>query len=234
VKQIKSNESTSLIKPNQIDMNAAYRRLGLPIAGLALAQTFTTSSKTGDKLSSHAKHTTQAESATKQQQQQTSKPRPKLLFVGTGSSTGCPKPLCSMLFGTHAGSKQTTTAAAAKELSPEIQRLQAQYRDKCKTSRAASQGDPKDNKDYRNNPSLLISHCPDPQDGGEVKNIIIDAGKTFREGALRWFPKHDIATLDAIILTHVSNMRDIYIYVHICTCVMNLSFSRLMCFTEYY
>ena len=36
----------------------------------------------------------------------------------------------------------------------------------------------------------------------ECKNILIDAGQTFREGGLRWFPEHGIATLDAIILTH--------------------------------
>lgn len=61
-------------------------------------------------------------------------------------------------------------------------------------------GDPKHNRNYRNNPSLLISH---KENGSEdFKNVIIDVGKTFREAAVRWFPENGIATLDAIILTH--------------------------------
>jgi phosphoribosyl 1,2-cyclic phosphodiesterase len=32
--------------------------------------------------------------------------------------------------------------------------------------------------------------------------VIIDVGKTFREGALRWFPERGITSLDAIVLTH--------------------------------
>jgi phosphoribosyl 1,2-cyclic phosphodiesterase len=62
----------------------------------------------------------------------------------------------------------------------------------------ASQGDPRFNKNYRNNPSVLIHHYHE----GSYKNIIIDVGKTFREGALRWFPEFRIQSLDAIILTH--------------------------------
>ena len=70
----------------------------------------------------------------------------------------------------------------------------------CQVSHLASRGDPKHNKDYRNNPSLLIHHYH--PETGTYKNIIIDVGKTFREGSLRWFPEHDIQSLDAIILTH--------------------------------
>jgi hypothetical protein len=111
-----------------------------------------------------------------------SKKRPKLVFLGTGSSTGCPKPLCALLFQEHAKS------------SPE----QQEFADICEVSNLAIKGDPKQNKDYRNNPSLLINHY----EKGESKNIVIDVGKTFREGALRWMPVHDIDSLDAIVLTH--------------------------------
>ena len=93
--------------------------------------------------------------------------------------------------------------------SPEIKRLRSEYKDKCRTSASATRGDPKHNKDYRNNPALLITHVfsdnnsnKKGENDGECKNILIDAGKTFREGGLRWFPEHGIATLDAIILTH--------------------------------
>jgi hypothetical protein len=113
-----------------------------------------------------------------------SKRRPKILFLGTGSSTGCPKPICAMLF------------QKVNHPSKDVQRRQ--IGEFCATSNLAIQGDPKKNRDYRNNPSLLISHY----ESGECKNIVIDVGKTFRETALRWMPDHGIDSLDAIILTH--------------------------------
>jgi phosphoribosyl 1,2-cyclic phosphodiesterase len=105
-------------------------------------------------------------------------PPPRLVFLGSGSSTGCPRPLCPMMFGTENNHKKEYMAPF------------------CKVSNIAVQADedPRNNKNYRNNPSLLISS------GG--KNIIIDVGKTFREGALRWFPGKGISSLDAIVLTH--------------------------------
>jgi phosphoribosyl 1,2-cyclic phosphodiesterase len=76
----------------------------------------------------------------------------------------------------------------------------------CQVSNLAIQRNPKDNHDYRNNPSLLISHCiqekEDDQTSTTCQNIVIDVGKTFREGALRWFPENGISSLDAIVLTH--------------------------------
>ncbi len=82
-------------------------------------------------------------------------------------------------------------------------------------SKFASMGDPKTNKNYRNNPSLLISHVNNDDDeerGGEarsgndekreLRNVIIDVGKTFREGAIRWMPHHGIFSIDGIVITH--------------------------------
>ena len=117
------------------------------------------------------------------------KNEPKLVFLGSGSSTGCPKPLCPLLFQRdhphHANS-------------PEIKALQEKFKAACKVSNLAVQGNPKDNKNYRNNPSLLISfvHADSRQ------NIVIDVGKTFRETAIRWFPEHGVQSIDAVILTH--------------------------------
>jgi phosphoribosyl 1,2-cyclic phosphodiesterase len=65
----------------------------------------------------------------------------------------------------------------------------------CQVSNTAILGDPRRNRNYRNNPSLLLSL-------GNGKNVLIDAGKTFREGALRWFPANGVTSLDAIVLTH--------------------------------
>ena len=64
----------------------------------------------------------------------------------------------------------------------------------------AAEGDPRFNKNYRCNPSIVIKYR---HDGSSLsKNIIVDVGKTFRESLIRWFPKHEISYLDAIILTH--------------------------------
>jgi phosphoribosyl 1,2-cyclic phosphodiesterase len=86
-----------------------------------------------------------------------------------------------------------------KDASPELRRMRQDMEPYCKVSSLAIDGDAKQNKNYRNNPSLLISHC---DSSGQCKNIIIDVGKTFREGALRWFPERGITSLDAIVLTH--------------------------------
>ncbi|CAM9856139.1 unnamed protein product [Ectocarpus fasciculatus] len=36
----------------------------------------------------------------------------------------------------------------------------------------------------------------------QVKHVQIDTGKTWREGAIRWFPRHGVRGLDGIVLTH--------------------------------
>eukprot|EP00531_Pseudo-nitzschia_arenysensis_P010960 CAMPEP_0116139918 /NCGR_PEP_ID=MMETSP0329-20121206/13563_1 /TAXON_ID=697910 /ORGANISM="Pseudo-nitzschia arenysensis, Strain B593" /LENGTH=423 /DNA_ID=CAMNT_0003634983 /DNA_START=27 /DNA_END=1295 /DNA_ORIENTATION=+ len=114
--------------------------------------------------------------------------RPHLLFLGTGSSTGCPKPLCAMKFK---GDCTKPTAKKSERPDPTS----------CKISHLALEGgDPKSNRNYRNNPCLLIHHYDEQTK--DYKNVIIDVGKTFRETALRWFPIHNVESLDAIILTH--------------------------------
>lgn len=54
-------------------------------------------------------------------------------------------------------------------------------------------------KNYRRNTSLLV-HAPG-KDGPPV-NIVVDAGKSFYEACMEWFPKFGITTLDAVVLTH--------------------------------
>jgi phosphoribosyl 1,2-cyclic phosphodiesterase len=102
---------------------------------------------------------------------------PRLVFLGSGSSTGCPRPLCTMVY-------QSNNHHAKKVMEP--------Y---CQVSNAAITGDPRQNPNYRNNPSILVAP-------GNGKHVLIDAGKTFREGALRWFPSLGVTSLDALLLTH--------------------------------
>lgn len=90
----------------------------------------------------------------------------------------------------------------------------------CIVSSLATRGDPRFNKDYRGNPSLMIIHQNNDtgreelSDDGIVhikaaqkgkshrKTVVIDVGKTFTENALRWMPSHGLTTIDAVVLSH--------------------------------
>jgi phosphoribosyl 1,2-cyclic phosphodiesterase len=125
-------------------------------------------------------------------------PVSKLVVLGSGSSTGCPKPLCAILYA-----HPTTTTGEEDDGSREaeaVTRMKYENLVKCGASAKATVGDPRSNKNYRNNPSFLIS-LVDP-DTNVRQNVIIDVGKTFREGALRWLPTAGIQSIDSIILTH--------------------------------
>ena len=66
--------------------------------------------------------------------------------------------------------------------------------------RKAIVGDAISNKNYRCNPSILVRFRPQ---GDDIhSNILIDVGKTFRESAVRWFPYHEIRSIDSVVLTH--------------------------------
>ena len=97
-----------------------------------------------------------------------------ITFLGTGSSTGCPRSSCLY----------------SNSSIPD---------DHCRISKLAVSGDPLTNPNYRNNPSLLIHYS---KEGKSSLNIVIDAGKTFRESLTRWLPSLQIPSVDAIVLTH--------------------------------
>ena len=116
------------------------------------------------------------------------------MFLGSGSSTGCPRPRCLL-----PQPLPTTTPDP-----------------RCSTSLKANEGDPRNNKDYRGNPSLLIGYRPTATTCTETTcttntntdnaTVVIDAGKTFREHFIRWAPSlkspRSISKVDAIVLTH--------------------------------
>ncbi|KAI2510837.1 Metallo-beta-lactamase superfamily [Fragilaria crotonensis] len=125
----------------------------------------------------------------------------KLLFLGSGSSTGCPKPLCSLLFPEQGVG--TSDRSRNPDWTDTLRQDQLAYASACRTSRLAMQGDPRNNKNYRNNPSLLIQFVePVNRDTSVRRNVVIDVGKTFRETAIRWMPRYAIQSLDAVLLTH--------------------------------
>ena len=54
-------------------------------------------------------------------------------------------------------------------------------------------------KNRRRNTSIVIKR--DQTDGPPI-NILIDAGKFFYQSAIEWFPKHEIRSVNAVVLTH--------------------------------
>jgi ribonuclease BN (tRNA processing enzyme) len=100
----------------------------------------------------------------------------QVIFMGTGTSSGNPHMHCLLKQGTKSAPVCNVCLDAAKK------------------------GPTVDNRDWRGNPSLLIKYVRKDQE--RPKYILIDAGKTFRESVLRWFPHFRIPGLDALILTH--------------------------------
>jgi phosphoribosyl 1,2-cyclic phosphodiesterase len=54
-------------------------------------------------------------------------------------------------------------------------------------------------RNRRRNTSLLIQR---QLGGGRTSNVVIDAGKFFYDSALEWFPKFDVRSIDALVITH--------------------------------
>jgi len=96
----------------------------------------------------------------------------RLIFLGTGHSSGTPLPFC----------------------------LMSSKRPNCEVSRLAVKGTPDCNRNYRNSPSMLIQYGTNTDQG--IKNILIDCGKHFRESILRWFPRFHVNSVDGVVITH--------------------------------
>lgn len=58
-----------------------------------------------------------------------------------------------------------------------------------------------DSRNRRGNPSLLLQFTT-PQDPNQVRNVVIDIGKTFREAALRFFRPLGVTSIHAVLVTH--------------------------------
>lgn len=92
-----------------------------------------------------------------------------------------------------------------------------QMKKMCQVSTQATRGDPRYNKNYRGNPSLMIVHRNNDNLGGEIpdenadssqrrtselRTVVVDVGKTFTESALRWMPQYGLTSIDAVVLSH--------------------------------
>ena len=155
----------------------------------------------------------------------------KLLFLGTGSSSGVPSPLC--LVGARQGSmgrggltpvvhgcKVRAITARGRGLAREGPAPQRVLRvADASLARVACAGslsplrqvclscagrDPRECPNYRCNPSLLLLVRDEKgeEDARHRAVVQIDCCKTFRESMVRWFPEHGVDRLDAVVLTH--------------------------------
>ncbi|CAM9319056.1 unnamed protein product, partial [Heterosigma akashiwo] len=104
----------------------------------------------------------------------------RLIFLGTGSSTGIPHPTCVF--------PQDVTTCGQNQ------------KKECSVCKSAVATPPEMNKNYRNNPSVMIDWYNQEYDTHTY--IQIDATKHFKESVVRWYPRHGIPRLDALILTH--------------------------------
>eukprot|EP01063_Lacrimia_lanifica_P024497 TRINITY_DN32394_c0_g1_i1.p1 TRINITY_DN32394_c0_g1~~TRINITY_DN32394_c0_g1_i1.p1 ORF type:complete len:340 (+),score=69.61 TRINITY_DN32394_c0_g1_i1:65-1084(+) len=66
----------------------------------------------------------------------------------------------------------------------------------CKVCQGAAEGD----RNQRRNPSLLLK-VPG-EHGQRGSNVLVDCGKTFRDGAVTFFRKHGVRYIDSVVLTH--------------------------------
>jgi len=96
----------------------------------------------------------------------------RLIFLGTGNSTGTPRPLPLM--------------------DPGVRSLGSQV------SRRAAQGLPEQNKNYRCSPSILVQYNA----SGTPHNIQFDCSKHYRESLLRWYPRFGVTGVNAVVLSH--------------------------------
>ncbi|GAA5982649.1 hypothetical protein JCM11641_002323 [Rhodosporidiobolus odoratus] len=71
----------------------------------------------------------------------------------------------------------------------------------CLDTLSAAGGKGAKSPNNRGNSGAIISVPPEVP-GGEAKTILIDCGKTFRQQALKYFPKKGFRKIDACILTH--------------------------------
>ncbi|WWC87676.1 uncharacterized protein L201_002567 [Kwoniella dendrophila CBS 6074] len=136
----------------------------------------------------------------------------QLLFMGTGTSTGLPLTPCLTLSNPYpeSFSDMVPLLKATNESSnEELKHKKGSWEPNgkfpknipCPCCRSAIDPDvPEGWKNKRGNTGCLIRKTN--KKNGQIKNLLVDVGKTFREQAARFFPVWDVKTIDAVLLTH--------------------------------
>jgi phosphoribosyl 1,2-cyclic phosphodiesterase len=117
----------------------------------------------------------------------------ELIFLGTGASDGIPIVSC-LTAGYSACQDASCETPAVSTNSPAFAT--------CQVCTEASSNPLSKNR--RRNTSLLIRYTPS-NSNVRPRNLLIDCGKFFWQGALEWFPKYNLRFIDSAILTHAHN-----------------------------
>nr|KIR48137.1 metallo-beta-lactamase [Cryptococcus bacillisporus CA1280] len=144
----------------------------------------------------------------------------QLLFLGTATSTGLPLTPCLTLSTPYpqkwsnmvpllqdrerlpSRSPSLASTASSSTYSNSTYDPEGEWPKNipCACCRSAVDPDvPEGWKNKRGNTSVLLRK--QTAEGG-WKNVLVDVGKTFREQAMRFFPKWGVKTIDAVLLTH--------------------------------
>ena len=131
----------------------------------------------------------------------------QFLFLGTGASSGLPLTPCLTL--SHSYPEAFTSHVPPPTAPPSGQSAPPGHYDprgpwprnvQCACCRSSVDPDvPEGWKNKRGNTSAIVRR----RDGnGKWRNVLVDCGKTFVEQARRFFPRWDVQTIDAVLLTH--------------------------------
>ncbi|WVO13206.1 hypothetical protein L204_100818 [Cryptococcus depauperatus] len=144
----------------------------------------------------------------------------QVLFMGTGTSTALPITPCLTLTAPYPkswndmvpifqGCPPSSSAPTAALSSPSQPLIYESTYDPdgiwpknipCTCCRSCVDTDvPEGWKNKRGNTSIVVRK---QNQEGKWKNIVVDVGKTFREQAMRLFPRWNVQTIDAVLLTH--------------------------------
>jgi phosphoribosyl 1,2-cyclic phosphodiesterase len=114
----------------------------------------------------------------------------RLIFIGSGTSEGIPRVTCltkenadcpACLSAVRPGSKDRRRNTSLLIQRPHPDLVSPVHRVRSSPSQGEDSGG---------------GHA------GPVRNVLIDAGKFFYHSAIEWFPKFQVRTLDAVVLTH--------------------------------
>eukprot|EP00752_Nemacystus_decipiens_P001730 g1673.t1 len=133
----------------------------------------------------------------------------QLIFIGTGSSMAVPRAF--HLLHPELDDRKTAIAQLAVATPPEVNKNYRGNTSVLVRIAKEREEDAKTNGGNDNKDDTRIAGGGggaegdgDPQDRTEprVQHVQIDTGKTWREGVIRWFPRHGVPGIDGIILTH--------------------------------
>ena len=126
----------------------------------------------------------------------------QMLFLGTGTSTALPLTACLTRSFPYPEDFSSIVPLATPSIKKGAWNPDGPWPSNipCACCRGSVDENVPDGwKNKRGNTSVVVRK---KGDDGAWKNVLVDAGKTFSEQARRFFPRWDVKTIDAVLLTH--------------------------------